>query len=79
MADTSAETDREIKIPLYARAGILEVWLINLPGDCVEVYRQPTRDSYQEIRMMQRGEGLAPMALPDLELLVDTILDPIQD
>lgn len=78
VADTSAETDREIKIPLYARAGIPEVWLINLPGDCVEVYRQPTQDGYQEMRRMERGDVVAPMAFPDLELLVDTILDPTQ-
>lgn len=77
VADTSAETDREIKIPLYASAGIPEAWLIDLPRASVEVYRQPDNGHYQEIRTMRRGEILAPMAFPDLELLVDTILDPI--
>ena len=30
VADTSLESDREVKIPRYAQAGIKEVWLVDL-------------------------------------------------
>jgi Uma2 family endonuclease len=74
VADTSAETDRAIKLPLYARAGIPEAWLVDLPGNGLEVYRLPTHLGYQEVQRLGHGESLAPIVFPDLVLRVDDIL-----
>ena len=74
VGETSADFDREVKIPLYARAGISEVWLLDLGGGHVEVYRGPTVQGYREVRRVQRGQRLAPEALPDLDLAMDDIL-----
>lgn len=74
VADTTAETDRRLKIPLYARTGIHEVWLLDLSRDRVEVYRQPTPDGYREILSLSRGQSVAPLEFPDLILLVDELL-----
>lgn len=41
VADSSLDLDRRVKMPLYAAAGIAEVWLIDLANDAVEVYRDP--------------------------------------
>jgi Uma2 family endonuclease len=38
VADTTAQYDREVKIPLYARAGIPEAWLVDLTADRLEVF-----------------------------------------
>ncbi len=38
LADTSASYDRDVKLPPYARAGIPEFWLLNLPPDRIEVH-----------------------------------------
>src|SRR3989442_14089199 len=38
VADTSLECDRHVKLPLYARAGIPEAWLMVLRNDTIEVY-----------------------------------------
>lgn len=38
-ADTSLPFDRKIKLPLYAEAGIPEVWIVNIPQGHIEVYR----------------------------------------
>lgn len=46
VADTTVVTDRTIKVPLYARAGVPEVWLVNIPEGRVEIYSQPSGDSY---------------------------------
>ncbi len=74
VADTTVETDRRVKIPLYARAGIPEVWLLNLNENRVEVCRQPTSDGYREALSFSRGQALSPGAFPDLTLHVDDLL-----
>lgn len=74
VADTSAEADRRVKVPLYARTGIPEVWLVDLNAERVEVHRAPTPDGYRDMRVLRRGESLAPAAFPDLTLAVDDLL-----
>ncbi|MDQ3686896.1 MAG: Uma2 family endonuclease [Acidobacteriota bacterium] len=76
VADSSVEYDREIKIPLYAQAGIPEMWLVNLPKDTIEIYTQPLGESYREIRLVKRGESLASKRIPSIELIinVDSVL-----
>lgn len=46
VADTTVVTDRSFKLPLYARAGIREFWLVNIPEGQLEVYSEPSGDSY---------------------------------
>jgi len=74
VADTSSEVDRAVKIPLYARAGIAEVWLIALADDAVEVHRRPTAEGYQDVQRVRRGGQLAPQALPDVSVGAAEIL-----
>ncbi len=73
VSDTSLEYDRTVKLPLYARAGIPEVWIVDLAGECVEVYREPQPHGYRHVRRFTRGQSLTPSALPDLRLSVDEI------
>jgi len=40
VADSTLEKDREIKLPLYAKAGIPEVWIVNLPNQQIERHYQ---------------------------------------
>ena len=74
VADTTAEYDRSIKVPLYARHRVWEVWVIDLQRDRVEIYRDPAPNGYREIRVARRGDRLTPLALPDVALSVDDIL-----
>lgn len=74
VADTTSESDREIKIPLYGRSGILETWLVNLNETCIEVYRYPTSNGYQQIQKLVPGEIIVPVSFPDLQVRVDEIL-----
>ena len=41
VSETSLAYDRGIKLALYAKFGVPEVWIIDLPGSAVEVYREP--------------------------------------
>jgi len=74
VADTSVESDQERKLPLYARAGIPETWLANLPGDALELYREPRAGTYTGVRTARRGDTVAPLAFPNRVLPVDDIL-----
>jgi len=67
VADTTVVADRKVKLPLYARAGIPETWLVNIPDELVEIYSDPVGDSYRRAEVFGRGtearshtvEGLA--------------------
>jgi Uma2 family endonuclease len=72
--DTSADTDRRVKLPLYARAGIAETWLPDLTTDRVETFRRSTTTGYGEAATLERSQRLAPQAFPDLVLTVDDLL-----
>jgi Uma2 family endonuclease len=60
IADTSLDYDRDKKLPLYARAGIPEVWLVNLREHQLEAYRQPKNGRYSELKTYAEGEAVAP-------------------
>ena len=76
VADTSYRFDREIKLPLYAAAGIPEVWLVDLTRNVVEVFRQPAGERYQTLTPVHRGGTLGPEAFPDVIFPVENILPP---
>jgi Uma2 family endonuclease len=68
VADTSLEFDREAKLPLYAEAGIPEVWLVNLKENLLEDYRDPRGGRYREIRLLSPEEEVSPTLLPEVSL-----------
>jgi Uma2 family endonuclease len=75
VADSSLDYDRDVKRPMYAEAGIAELWIVNLIDDCLEVYRGPRPDgTYQQERVLRRGESTDIAALPGVVVAVDEIL-----
>jgi len=78
VAQTSLEYDREVKAPLYARAGIPEYWIVNLDGQCIEVYRDPAPMGegfgYRSRRIYMRDERIACSYKPDETLSVSDLL-----
>lgn len=74
IADTSVEADRAVKVPLYARAGIRELWLMDIPGDAIEVYRGPGRDGYSSMTRVVRGGTLTPEAFPGEAIAAEELL-----
>ena len=74
VAETSLAYDQTVKLSLYAQAGIPEVWLVNLAGERVEVYRTPAGDQFRDVEQVLRGRSIAPRAFPDLAILLDEIV-----
>ena len=75
ISDSSLRRDRELKLPLYARAGIQEYWIVDAQDEVVDVYASPTNLNYASARTFRRGEFISPAAFPDLAIAVDDIFD----
>ncbi|TCZ56708.1 Uma2 family endonuclease [Roseicella aquatilis] len=74
VADSSLRFDRGVKLPLYARHKVPEVWIVNLGDNVVDVYRTPKDDAYLTTRRAARGEVLEPALLPGLRIPVTEVL-----
>ena len=74
VSNTTLEVDRSVKIPLYATSGIPEVWLVNTRDQCLEVYRYPLANTYQEVQIFATGAKVTLLALPLVELGVEEII-----
>ena len=73
VADSSLRYDRTVKLPLYARAGIAELWIVDLKRGVVEVSRAPAGDSYAETTTHERGESIALSLAPEVAVKLDLI------
>lgn len=74
VADSSLEFDREIKLPLYAKAGIPEVWVVDLPGECIEIYQEPSPFGYGLMRKKRGSDAISPLAFPDISVPIEWAL-----
>lgn len=73
-ADTSLRYDRDVKVPLYARSGVPEVWLVDLNSGSITIYREPTPDGYRSTSTVSGDDQLAPQAFPETVLTARQIL-----
>ena len=73
VSDTTLAYDRGVKLPLYARAGVGEVWIVNLPVETIERYTGPSADGYRHADQKGRGQTLESTALPGLLPSVDEL------
>jgi Uma2 family endonuclease len=74
VADTSLRSDRDVKIPLYARTGIPEAWLVDLATSTVDVFTHPSLQGYRESRRAGRTEPLISPTFPATTFSVNDIL-----
>ena len=77
VSDSSRRLDQDVKLPLYAGAGIREFWIVDRVDDCIEVARDPGPDGYANVRTVGRGETLTLLALPGFTVPADAILGPV--
>jgi Uma2 family endonuclease len=74
VADSSLPYDRRTKLPLYARAGVAEAWLVDLEASRLEVHRGPSGGTYHDVRRPSQEEPFAPAAFPDVALTLRDLL-----
>jgi Uma2 family endonuclease len=73
VASTSLVYDRRVKLPLYARAGVPEVWIVKVQERELEVYRTPKGEAYSESRALKPSDKIALLAFPDVEILLSEV------
>jgi Uma2 family endonuclease len=74
VSDSTLDYDRNRKLPLYAEAGIPEVWLVNVQNETIEIHTQPRGGVYSLIRVLRRGDTVRSESVPNLQIEVDKIL-----
>ncbi|MFN8526203.1 MAG: Uma2 family endonuclease [Chloroflexota bacterium] len=74
VSDTSLVFDLGTKASLYARSGVVELWVVNLKEESLVVHRKPTDHGYSDVTVLRSGDRVAPIALPDLTIDVAELL-----
>lgn len=77
ISDTTLSFDRNTKATLYARAGILEYWIVDITGRRIFVHRQPMPSGYGELIAYSVGEEIAPLVRPKQPVRVADLLPPV--
>jgi Uma2 family endonuclease len=74
VADSNLRYDTEIKLPLYARRGVAEVWIVDLAAGQIALYRAPVDGAYTDMTRAGRGETVAALALPGVGIAVSDVM-----
>jgi Uma2 family endonuclease len=74
ISKTTLRYDREIKVPLYARHGIPEVWVVDLKGSQILFFRTPTAGAYADVSSTKTPGVVTLSALPDVTLDLSAVL-----
>ena len=75
---TTVESDRADKVPAYGRAGVPEMWLLNLPEKTLEIYREPNFTGYSFHAVLRAGQEARPLGFPDAAVDVAALLHQAQ-
>lgn len=70
VSDTTLIYDRDTKVPLYARSGIREVWIVNLNARLVLRYTDPRDGRYRLLEQLSSDDQIETQLLPSLTLTI---------
>jgi Uma2 family endonuclease len=68
VSDTTLRKDIRVKVPLYARCGVPEVWIMDLSKNCVHFYRSLIDGQYQKVSVVSKPKKVA---VPGLDTEID--------
>lgn len=67
VSDSTLRYDLGVKVPLYARHGIPEVWIVDLQHDELHVFGTPQGGQYLDHRIVRKPGVAGVAALPGIE------------
>jgi len=73
VADTTLRADLETKVPLYACAGVPEVWVVAVGERAIYVFREPGINGYRKSVVAKGEDQLTPLGLPGVHIRVAEI------
>ncbi|MEH2010492.1 Uma2 family endonuclease [Nostoc sp.] len=81
VSDSSLAYDQDVKIPLYAKAGIVDYWIFNLFDNFLECYSEPYQDNlskygYLNKRIVLSNQVINFPCFPDLSLDLGKVFPP---
>ena len=68
VVDATLSFDLDVKVPIYARAGVPEVWIVDIQDRSLRVFRDARPGVYRTALSVERGERISPEALPDIAI-----------
>jgi Uma2 family endonuclease len=74
VAQTSIGYDRDVKVPLYARHGVSEVWIVDPDGNAVRFFRQLGGEHYRDITATETPGPTPISALPGVSIDLSGVL-----
>jgi Uma2 family endonuclease len=74
-AESSLRRDQQIKMPVYAAAGIPEYWIADLESETLIVHRDPATGTYASIETRRGDDVVSPSAAPELAFAVRQMFD----
>ncbi len=74
VSDSTLNIDRNVKLPLYARFDVVEVWIVNLSEKRLEAYREAKEGLYRQVKVYDETEVISPVKFPDVSFSVGEIL-----
>ena len=74
VSDSTVHYDLTVKARSYARAGIVDYWVISLPDRCITVHRNPVGGMYTLVQTFTETGSIAPLAAPDQPVRASNLL-----
>jgi Uma2 family endonuclease len=78
VARSSLRRDKGPKALLYGLAEVDEYWIVNHIDDVVEVYRDRHNGEWRQRTTHKRGDTIAMLAFPDVQIAISEILPPVE-
>jgi Uma2 family endonuclease len=76
VSDTTLPFDLKKKLPLYARAGIVETWIVDVEHSAFHVFRKPAGDRYKDEQVLVAPGVISIGALPGITVDLSGFFQP---
>jgi Uma2 family endonuclease len=74
-AESSLRRDQQIKLPIYATAGVREYWIAHLKREVLIIHREPKAGSYQSVEIREGDDLVSPLVGPELSFRARQLFD----
>jgi Uma2 family endonuclease len=75
VSDSTLSFDLRTKVPLYARSGVSEIWVVDVNAQVIHRFRQPEGSTYRITEEFRAGDTLTIEVLPHVSLAVADIFE----
>ena len=69
VSDSGLKSDQQDKEELYAKAGIVEFWIVDIQHELIHVHREPSGGKYRSVTNIESGQSIAPLVQPETMLI----------